>query len=108
MEHRLNRRIILATPVFVFRQEHPQVIASTRDFCATGAFLQTAAAASFHLNEYLELVMPLLRVQGRVPALVVHVADDGLGVMLDPGSAELRASLKRAALPKVAELRIVA
>lgn len=108
MEHRLNRRIALATPIFVYRTETPQLIASTRDFCATGAFLETAAASSFHLNEYLELAMPLLGIPGRVRALVVHVAADGLGVLLDPDSAELQASLRRAALPKVAELRIVA
>ncbi|MGA7802925.1 MAG: PilZ domain-containing protein [Gammaproteobacteria bacterium] len=98
MEHRFNRRIALRTPVFIYRQGERVAMARARNLCVEGIFLETRVAG-FRRNDYLELVMPLAGVQGRVPALVTHVAPDGLGLMLDPCSVAMRAALQRAAVP---------
>lgn len=107
MEHRLNRRIALRTPVLVYRRGRRVAATRMRDLCAEGVFLETKLPG-FHLNDYLELAMPLLGVGTRVPALVAHVARDGVGLMLDPASTEMRRVLRRIASAEVQTGRVVA
>ncbi|MEJ2646281.1 MAG: PilZ domain-containing protein [Gammaproteobacteria bacterium] len=107
MEHRLNRRIAMRTPVLVYRRGQRVAVTRMRDLCAEGVFLETKVSG-LHFNDYVELAMPLLGLGARVPAVVAHVARDGLGLMLDPDSAEVRRFLRRIATSAPQAQRVVA
>ncbi|HKJ07567.1 MAG TPA: PilZ domain-containing protein [Gammaproteobacteria bacterium] len=107
MEHRLDRRIAMHTPVLVYRRGERVAVTRMRDFCAEGVFLETRVSG-FRLNDYVELAMPLLGLGARVPALVAHVARDGMGLMLDPDSAQVRRFLRCIATSAPQAQRVVA
>jgi len=83
MEHRLNARECLAIPVMLYQYGLPMLCGTCADVSRGGLFVRTTGVR-FRANECFEV--ELRSAQGRmqrIPAVVVHWREDGVGLMFN-------------------------
>lgn len=97
MEHRCSKRWSIVLPVSIRRQEHPVAIGKTRNIGLEGMFIETGAA-HFDQNTCLEIELGIkLDYQSRwlrMPAVVTHSSERGIGIMFRSLSPETERSLR--------------
>lgn len=98
MEHRYATRFPVQVEVRLYKNRNPMTTAQTRNIALGGMFVETAPRG-FRKNSLLEVEItstldPEKTNHHRIPALVVHHSDDGLGLAFDTADPETIAAVK--------------
>ncbi len=94
MEHRYSIRKKLAIRVLFYKHGVPVQSGQSLDLCLGGIFVETRPF-QWHKNECLDIELVSRRgVKLRLPALVVHQREKGIGLMFDAISKEQRKQLR--------------
>jgi len=99
MEHRCSIRKPVAVRVLIYKHGLPVQSGLSRDLGMGGVFVVTGAY-NWRRNEYLEIEFAAINgVKLRLPALVVHQREKGVGLMFDTITDAQRQQLRAILFP---------